>query len=180
MNEAGRKKRPEFLEQLSDYEPTDAELAATTREEAERDERLDESALATNSEIASMLVHQWLENHREQAMAFADADLANAIDIASRDGFFIHVKLHRALDGRDRAMHGEGFDDHPIQNDWNGSAKIALICIVRSIRAWNLIACATGDSDARHIKELLTQLQQHVEREFPDAWKFIRPGFDGS
>jgi hypothetical protein len=75
-------------------------------------------------------------------------------------------------------MHGEAYDDHPIQNDWNGSAKIALICIVRSIQAWDLIDCATGDSDARHIKELLTQLQQHVEREFPDAWKFVRPGFD--
>jgi hypothetical protein len=178
MNEAERKKRQQFLEELSDYEPTDVELAAVTREEAERDERLDESALATNSEIASMLVHQWLENHREQAVGSADADIVNAIDIASRDGLFIHVKLHRALDGRDRAMHGEGFDDHPIQNDWNGTAKIALISIVRSIHAWDVIACATGDSDARHIKELLTQLQQHVEQEFPDARKFIRPGFD--
>jgi hypothetical protein len=53
-----------------------------------------------------------------------------------------------------------------------------LISIVRSIQAWDLIACATAEPDAGYIKEVLTQLQQHVEREFPDAWKFVRPGFD--
>lgn len=93
VNEAERQRREEFLEELN-YEPTESELAQVTREEAERDERLDESALATNSELASMLVHQWLEDHREQSAASGDA------------------------------LHGEGFDEHPIQNDWNGSANI--------------------------------------------------------
>jgi hypothetical protein len=178
QSDAEARRREAFLELLSNFEPTEAELADVKREDEARDERIEECPLATSSEIASMLVHCWLEDHYERVAVTADAAIATALDIASRDGFFIHAKLHRALDGRDRALHGEGFDEHPTQNDSNGSAKAALISIVRSIEAWDLIARATGDRDARYIHAELTQLRQDVERDFPDAWKFIRPGFD--
>jgi hypothetical protein len=37
-----------------------------------------------------------------------------------------------------RPIHGEeGDEDDPVQNDWNGSAKVALISIERSIDAWD-------------------------------------------
>ena len=178
-DDAEARAREEFLEHVSNFEPTEAELAEVKREEAERDDRIEESALATRSEITSLLVHGWLEDHHEQLAASPDAILVEALDVASRDAFFIHVKLLRALDGRDRMMHGEEFEDHPVQNDWNGSAKVALISIVRSVEAWDVIARATGDPDARHIHVQLAQFQQDVEQHFPDAWKFIRPGFDG-
>ena len=178
QNDAEAKRREELLEHLSNFEPTEEELAEVKREEAARDERIEDSPVATRSQIVSLLAHRWLEDHRERTSASADAVAVEALEIASRDGFFIHVKLRRALDGRDRVMHGEDFDGHPIQNDWNGSAKVALISIVRSIHAWDVIAHATGDADARHIEEELRQLQHDVERHFPDAWKFIRPGFD--
>ena len=37
---------------------------------------------------------------------------------------FISAQIHRAVDGRDRFEHDEEpFEDDPVQNDWNGSAK---------------------------------------------------------
>lgn len=103
---------------------------------------------------------------------------ANIARLAGRDGFFIHVKLHRALDGRDRAQHGEERDEDPVQNDWNGSAKVALLSIVRGLDAWNTIARFTRDPDAAHIASELQRLRPEVEEEFPNAWRFVRPGFD--
>lgn len=169
MSEAERNRREDFLEHLSSYEPTQAELAEVEREQTERDERIDESAVTTKSEIASMLVHEWLEHHRDRAAALPDAAVADALDIAGRDGIFIHVKLRRALDGRDRAMHGEDFDDDSIQNDWNGSAKVALISIVRSIKAWEVIACATCGRDSMGRRRAPHNAARSGWTEFPQA-----------
>jgi hypothetical protein len=65
-----------------------------------------------------------------------------------------------------------------VQNDWNGTAKLALVCIRRSIEAWDTLAEALGDSEARGVADQLRALQAEVERTFPDASRFIRPGFD--
>jgi hypothetical protein len=147
-------------------------------EELQRDERIAEFSIVTRSEAVSRLVHRWIGARYEPASKMANAGLIEALEITSRDGFSIHVKLLRALDGRDRMMHGEDVDEGPIQNDWNGSAKVALISIIRSIAAWSSIADATDDSDARYIAEALAALRGEVEVEFPDAWRFVRPGFD--
>ena len=61
---------------------------------------------------------------------------------------------------------------------WNGSAKVALISIRRSIAAWTTIAQATRDPDAEGVAEELRRLEVDVERTFPDAWTFVRPGLD--
>jgi hypothetical protein len=70
------------------------------------------------------------------------------MEIDTWDSHFIQVKLRRALGGRDEAVHGDTEVEDPIQNDWNGSAKIALISIERSSTAWQVIASTTGDPDA--------------------------------
>ena len=60
------------------------------------------------------------------------------------------------MDGRDRfARNEEEADNGRIQNDWNGSAKVAILSIQRSQDAW-----------------------MAVIDQFPDAMKFVRPGFD--
>jgi hypothetical protein len=175
---AEAQEREAFIQHLTDFEPTPQELAQEEREESEREERVEESPVTTRSEAVSLLAHRWLDDHPESSLQQSDATLADALEITARDCFFIYVKLRRALGGRDDAAHGRGFDDHPIQNDWNGSAKVALISIVRSERAWNVIARATRDEDARHIAEELARLRLEVERAFPDVWRFMGPGFD--
>ena len=171
-------RREAFLAELQDCDPTQAELDASAREEEDRDERLDESPITTGATRVGTLSWAWLHSNREAMALEPDAQLASAIEVAGWDAHLIGAKLHRALHGRDEFLHGEPFEEDPVQNDWNGSAKVALISIRRSMTAWATISAATGDPDAAAIAEELRRLEADAERAFPDAWKFIRPGFD--
>lgn len=169
---------PAWLRDLMDLEPFDAGMAEFDRIEAARDERLDASPLTTGADIIRTLTRDWLHAHRPARAASAAPDVADAIETVGWDCYLISVKIHRALRGRDLARQGELVDDDPVQNDWNGSGKVALICIQRSARAFRCIAEATGDPEAAGLAERLAAFQADVEREFPGAWRFIRPGFD--
>ena len=171
-------RREALLEQLSDYEPTESEVNETIREEAEREERLDESPITTGATKFSTLASDWTDSNPEVHISTADPQLAEAVEIVQWDTHLIGAKLHRALHGLDEFTHGEAFEDDPVQNDWNGSAKVALISIRRSILAWTRIAAVRGDSEAALIADVLRHLETTVERTFPNAWRFIRPGFD--
>jgi hypothetical protein len=173
-----RERREHFLEELNDLAPTHEEAAAWEREMDEQDERLDELPVTTTAETTWLLAQGWLEDHSERLAEGAPPAVAEALKIASWDCFFIPVKLHRALHGRDSFLRGKAPEDDPVQNDWNGTAKVALISIVRSVDAWDTLADATRDPDARQIADALHRLRREVEQSFPDAWKFVRPGFD--
>ncbi len=90
---------------------------------------------------------------------------------------FISAKIHRALTGRaDERM--ERIPDMP--SDADGSAKIALIAIDRSIGAWTLLhrEFPEREDETLGIMVLLERLRRSLEIEFPKARAFIRPGFD--
>lgn len=174
-DEPGRRK---FEKHLSEYHPTEQELAEVGREIDKSDERVDESPLTTDSLVASTLTIKWLQAHRQSLEGHDDRSVRDAFEIASWDCHLIAAKLHRALGGRDEAEHGWFTGDDPIQNDWNGSAKVALISLDRSIIAWNTIAVTTADADAVAIAERLQALRVDVDRAFPNARRFVRPGFD--
>lgn len=178
LNETEREEREEMLDSIVNCQPTRQELADFARDREEQRERIDALPLATASEVTSLLVRRWLMDHREATQRNAEPALADALAVASWDSHFIHVKLHRAMKGRDDAQHDRGLDDDPVQNDWNGSAKVALISIDRSIEAWDVIAHATRDADAAQVAQALERLRRDVEQVFPNARKFVRPGFD--
>ncbi|OLB60928.1 MAG: hypothetical protein AUI11_11855 [Acidobacteria bacterium 13_2_20CM_2_66_4] len=73
---------------------------------------------------------------------------------------------------------GEEDDDDPVQNDWNGSAKIALISLDRSEAAWRVIAQATSHEEAGSLADAARDLRRLTLEKFPRAMSFIRPGFD--
>ncbi len=120
--------------------------------------------------------------------------------------FFITVKLLRALSDIGEVDEEEIHDEQMItfdapwsasddQNedidydeimartslmDANGSAKIALAAIDRSIAAWRVLQMALPEK-SKTIKPLLINLEKlrHLtETRFPHARDFIRPGFD--
>lgn len=165
-------------EQLGEFLPTEQELAAIGREEEEREERIDESPLTTDTRVMSTLAQQWLQQRGKSLEDHDDRSVRDALEIAAWDRHLIGAKLHRALSGRDQAEHGGLFEDDPIQNDWSGSAKVALISLDRSIAAWNRIAVATADAGAALMAQRLQALRLDVERAFPNARRFVRPGFD--
>ena len=150
----------------------------TELEDVECDRRVRETRVYRLGKAFSMAAWRWTRQRYQPIRARADALLAEALEIVARDSAFIHAKLSRALDGRDRFPTGEESEDDPVQNDWNGSAKIALISIERAIEAWYTIAETASDSRAAALGDQLSELQREARREFPRAEEFVRPGFD--
>ena len=71
-------------------------------------------------------------------------------------------------------------EEYPIQNDANGTAKITLIAVEKSIAAWEVIHQQMPDAedDVLDILVLLSRLKGGMKKEFPQAEGFVRPGFD--
>lgn len=90
----------------------------------------------------------------------------------------IYAKIMRALHGKLEDFEPEPED--PIQTDYNGSAKVALIGIDRSIAAWGglLQVFPKKEDTILPILVSLEQIRTQTRKEFPDAEKFVRPGFD--
>jgi hypothetical protein len=105
------------------------------------------------------------------------AAITDGLDVVQWYQFFIDVKLQRAIAARvDTARDG----DDGFPSDADGSAKVALVAIDRSIGAWaRLREHLGGEADA--MLDLLVQLERlrrATEQEFPQARAFKRPGFD--
>lgn len=68
-----------------------------------------------------------------------------------------------------------------LQNDANGSAKIARLLIDESRRAWRVLmesGRATANGVPAQLVGRLDQLDAGLAARFPSAMQFIRPGFD--
>jgi len=87
----------------------------------------------------------------------------------------IYIKTIRALKVRGGCGTLDGEFYHP-----DGSAKVALIGIDRSIEAWRtLYACVPErENEIIDILLFLDRLRRRIEGEFPRARAFVRPGFD--
>jgi hypothetical protein len=105
-------------------------------------------------------------------------DLSNVVDVIRWYQYQIHVKIIRAVKGliEDRLEPEE--DDYPKDSD--GSAKVALLGIDRSISAWGKVLSYFPDQEDELLKilVLLERLRRKTEKEFPNARVFVRPGFD--
>jgi len=112
------------------------------------------------------------------AAAREGVSLDEAIEVIRWYQYFICAKVMRAIRGRSEEEE-EGCDEFPSDSD--GSAKIALIAIDRSIGAWAVIQHYITDDDKEVIDLIafLDGLRQAVEETLPSARSFIRPGFDG-
>jgi hypothetical protein len=165
---------------MADFEPTDKELDEIGREMDARQERIRKSALAEASLDYAVAARRWLEAHERGAAPDDSGDPAvrEAMDVIGWDSHLIHVKIMRALSGRDEYPNGAPFEKSAVQSDWNGSAKVALLSIERSHAAWRSVAALTADEAARVLGDNLAQLRVDLLKEFPRAMKFRRPGFD--
>ena len=105
--------------------------------------------------------------------------VAAAIDTIGWYSGLIPAKIGRALHGA--ANDGQFVDDDPVQNDWNGSAKVARLAIAESIAAWRTLFEAGDtpvDASIRETADLLAQIDRDLAARFPLAMEFVRPGFD--
>ncbi len=103
--------------------------------------------------------------------------LKEVVEVINYYQYAITVKLSRAIRSRDNEVK-IGLED--IAKDSDGSAKIALIEIDRSINSWSelLPYFEPETRDILKIINYLKQIREMAEKEFPNARAFIRPGFD--
>ena len=103
--------------------------------------------------------------------------LIDAVDVIRWYQHQIYIKLKRANhSSRDEEF--EILNDFPKDSD--GSTKVALIWMDRSISAWCEILKYFPDQKENILGIIahLDRLRNRTEAEFPDARSFLRPGFD--
>jgi len=111
------------------------------------------------------------------AVANEGVDIEEALEVIRWYQYFIALKLRRAIRGK---IEEEEERCDEVASDSDGSAKIALIAIDRSIGAWAVIL-HYNDLYAERVFEIISfldRLRQAVEETLPNARSFIRPGFD--
>ena len=113
------------------------------------------------------------------AAAREGVNFEEAVEVIQWYQRFIFVKLMRAVRGKvEEEEEEEEWEEFPGDSD--GSAKIALIAIDRSISAWAVLRHYHGDGDESILNTIgyLDRLREAVEKTFPRARSFVRPGFD--
>lgn len=114
----------------------------------------------------------WKEESKQEK------ETEEALDIVNWYLDIVQPKLKQAL--YNRLKKGKSALGKDAEMMYNGSAKVALIGILRSIEAWYLLEkyCTPVANDIFHIRVVLEQLEREIDRQFPDARTFLRPGFD--
>jgi hypothetical protein len=105
-------------------------------------------------------------------------ELTDAFEVIRWYQHQIYVKLMRALTHDKDIFDFEDSEEFP--SDADGSAKVALLGITRSLAAWgNLYKhLPEKEDEILDFLALLEKLRKKTEVEFPQAWDFVRPGFD--
>lgn len=106
------------------------------------------------------------------------ASLKDCLEVIQWYVHFIHLKLVRALMGK---AEDDGWDvESGFQNDFDGSAKIAMIAVDRTMQAWLMLMNTFPSQEDTFLNFLATlqKIKTLTEKEFPNAWNFVRPGFD--
>ena len=98
------------------------------------------------------------------------------LQIIGRYYCFIGAKINRALYAE--ADYEEDADPDAFRSDGDGSMKIALIAVDRSITAWKVLLTDETQREIKPLIRLLETLRRMCEEKFPNARDFLRPGFD--
>lgn len=88
----------------------------------------------------------------------------------------IYIKLNRCIEESLQ----ESYDADEHQSSFNGSAKVALIGIDKSLCAWEFLMFKFPEKEDEILEILifLGRLRKKIEQNFPEARNFKRPGFD--
>jgi hypothetical protein len=105
------------------------------------------------------------------------ANIKDAIEVIRWYLFLIGVKIKRASENQCEDIVIKEVD---LPDDSDGSAKVALIGIERSIAAWKILLNNFPEQRKEVIQKILQlkDLKKRTELSFPNARAFIRPGFD--
>jgi hypothetical protein len=148
-----------------------------------KDEAAEGHVISRAAKSYSKMVEDWFRER--EGLFFENAtgvnegvNLEEAFEVIRWYQYFITAKVIRAIRGKMEEEEEERCDEFPSDSD--GSAKIALIAIDRSIGAWAVIPnyYHLYAESVLKIISFLDRLREAVEETFPHARSFLRPGFD--
>jgi hypothetical protein len=169
------------------------------RELEETDEYVHNHPLHAHAWEYLNMVDAWFDRHEESFAAKGDElvqqamldlegldpeaeaiRLSDAVEVIRWYQTTITAKLDRALGGAYEDRQDPEADEDGFPRDSDGSAKVALLAIDRSLAAWSVMRDSFPDEADPLLDVLvhLDQLRRGIEREFPAARAFVRPGFD--
>lgn len=123
-----------------------------------------------NKELFDQKAENFAVINEQKVVTFSDA-----LDVVNWYSLFITVKIHRAT------LKPYSFDDEETDNyDKNGSAKIALLAVSRSLEAFSFLYSHLPELEDDILRFLadLTRIKKLLQKSFPGAMNFKRPGFD--
>lgn len=146
-----------------------------------------EGDFVENQELSALSERYWKEvrqtlNNRDFWIIFAPTDeetSAEMLEIISWYQFFIAAKIRRGFHSLldiNGTYKPEELDD--TESNANGSIKIALIAVERSIMAWTALMSPENAQTIAPCLNLLEKIKRQTDQKFPHAYDFIRPGFD--
>ena len=146
------------------------------------DEAVEAHVICRGAKGYSKMVEDWFrekEGFFFGTAAFTKEEVGTdeAFEVIRWYQYFISAKIARAMRGK---MEEEEERYEEFASDADGSAKVALIAIDRSIGAWAVIFrhYHLYAESVFEIISFLGLLRQTVEETFPKARSFIRPGFN--
>lgn len=185
----------EFIpEDFEFQEPTPeeaAEMEKTRKEQRKKNEQAPACKLSRESgEVMQLLMDRgmkFLKNekptssaglsfYQQQKVEGEYHRIQNLLDIISWYRFLFEAKTYRAVSG----MSDEFEEEDPVQNDWNGTAKVVLVGIRHCTKAAKglLELIPSLEDELLLTLKTLQKFEMVMESTFPKAHEFIRPGFD--
>jgi hypothetical protein len=155
----------------ADSAPTNLQASADRRKDAERD-----PLVVSAKEYASGSLRV-LQALRPRLVRNSDEISCDAADRLEETCITVASKIHRAISS---ALEADTGNQDP-QGDANGSAKVALLLIDESRRAWRELmrpGRAVGNGAPARYVATLDVLEAGLHERFPRALEFVRPGFD--
>jgi len=178
-----------------DFQAIEADMEEAGKQEEDRRKNSEAHTLAQLSRDYGKATDQWLktqpgmlsklEKLKEEVGAGVEETasarhqietIKDSLAVIQWYSNFIYAKFMRALMGK--ADFGEGKESYP--RDFDGSAKIALISVERSMQAWKLLFELLPEEEDHFltILALLERIRKEALQEFPHAMAFVRPGLD--
>jgi hypothetical protein len=155
-------------------------LTARSEEEAANHKRkrqlVDNHPLTKAGKKYANAASDWFREFDQTIEISSTQPLEEAREVIQWYQYQIAVKTIRALSGRREELE----DPVDLPSDSDGSAKVALIGIDRSIAAWRMMQLALPEREKSIVPLILQldRLRRCIENSFPEARNFIRPGFD--
>jgi len=168
----------EFIEEELEKRGIDAQETINELSNTDNVEPDTKHPLEIKAESYAEKVKRWLDSNQreiESRIVSEQTNIKNYFESITWFQLFIPAKVSRSL-----SIFKNGQMHSTDEYDSNGSAKAALLGIDESLWAWeNLMNTIPQKEDSiLNILRHLSEIRAEVEKTFPKAREFKRPGFD--